>query len=311
VNPFDLRGPEFLLFYTLFAGAVFAVLYRMRGAGSKGGPKPQIEDPYLVAFLRGGAPEALRVATLSLMDRGLLAIRSSGSSSPFFVEAENRLEIASAQAIDSVRRPIEKQILEAFKEPKRIGTTLENLERCAASREYENKLEQTGLWHTQESRDAFQFRQKIAVYILLGVAVLKIFIAIARGHSNILFLIILAGVAVYCAARIGNPIRTARGDKFLQDVKTLFANLQLRASTLRPGGSTADLAWLASAYGLAAVPTGVFPHASALKPPPRAQDFASGGSSSDGSWFSSCGSSSCGGGCGGGSCGGGCGGCGS
>ena len=38
--------------------------------------KPPIDDPYFVAFLRGGETETLRVAALSLIDRGLLALKA-------------------------------------------------------------------------------------------------------------------------------------------------------------------------------------------------------------------------------------------
>jgi uncharacterized protein (TIGR04222 family) len=313
MNPFDLHGSEFLVFYLFFSVVVIGCIILLRGRDeSRESGKPPLDDPYLVAYLRGGEGEAVRVAALSLFDRGLLSIRSSGSSSPFS-GGENRLELADPRAIETVKRPLEKRVLEAFKTPGPISATLESLESCTPCLNYARNLEQLGLLPGEDIREKRRVRKQIAIGLLLGVAFLKILIAISRGRTNILFLIVLAILAAYVTSRIGNPFRTARGEKFLEDVKSLFASIRLRAATLRPGGATSDLVWLASAYGLGAVPALVFPHVSAFFPRKPLRDWGSTGSGDSGGFFSSCGSSSCGGGgCGGGGCGGGgCGGCGS
>jgi uncharacterized protein (TIGR04222 family) len=317
VNPFDLRGPEFLLFYFVFFVVVLFILFflRQRDERQEAG-KPTLDDPYLVACLRGGESEALRVATLSLIDRGLLILKSSGTSVLFPGAAENRLELKDPAAIDTVKRPIEKSILEAFKTAKPVGSTLDLLVGCTACSEYACKLEEFGLMPDPEIRSARRRRLMLAIYVLLGVAGLKIIIALSRGRTNILFLIILAGLAAYVTSRTSNPFRTARGEKFLEDVKSLFSSLRLRAASLRPGGATSDLVWLASAYGLREVPPVLFPQVTALYRRKSAREYGGWDFSSWGSGDSSCGSggTSCGGGSscgGGGGCGGGgCGGCG-
>ncbi len=75
MNPFDLCGPEFLLFYVVLVAAVSGVAVLVRRV-LESGPVPRFRevDPYLVAHLRGGSSEVLRVATISLLDRGLLQI---------------------------------------------------------------------------------------------------------------------------------------------------------------------------------------------------------------------------------------------
>jgi len=308
VNPFDLRGPEFLLFYFIFTCAVLIILILLRRIDERPNAlKPPLDDPYLVAFLRGGEQEALRVAALSLVDRGLLKLKSSGASI-FSSEAENQLELADPQAIEAAKRPIEKRVLEAFQTAHPIGATLDSLVGCQACADYAISLENLGLLPGPDTRAARNRRLWIALAILLGVAVLKILIALSRGRTNILFLIVMSALAAYVTSRLSNPFRTARGEKFLQDVRSLFGTLQLRANSLRPGGATTDLVWLASAFGLAEVSPILFPQVSALiKRRPQRESQGGGG------FFHSCGSSSCGGGgCGGGGCGGGgCGGCGS
>ena len=79
----------------------------------------------------------------------------------------------------------------------------------------------------------------------------------------------------------------------LADLRLLFDSLKQRAGS--ENWDTNGLTLFAAVFGIAAIPTVVFPHARTLYPAP-----ASSGST--------CGSSSCGGG---GGCGGGCGGCGS
>ncbi len=111
MNPFDLRGPEFLVFYFFFSAAVIGCITLLRRLDeNRESGKPPLDDPYLVAYLRGGEGEAVRVAALSLFDRGLLTFKSSGSSS-LFSAGENRLELTDARAIETVKRPIEKRVL--------------------------------------------------------------------------------------------------------------------------------------------------------------------------------------------------------
>ena len=72
MNPFALSGPEFLLFYAVFAVAV-AVAGRIAVAFLRPSTRGRLPtDPYLIAQFRGGASEALRTACVSLLDRGLL-----------------------------------------------------------------------------------------------------------------------------------------------------------------------------------------------------------------------------------------------
>jgi hypothetical protein len=103
VNPFNLSGPEFLFFYIGFAALVIIESVFLRRKYESGSP-PRIDlsDPLLIAFLRGGHSEAMRVATVSLVDRGLLLCVAT------------RLETAPHARPESVRRPIERAILEKF-----------------------------------------------------------------------------------------------------------------------------------------------------------------------------------------------------
>src|SRR5262245_60790029 len=84
MNPFDLSGDYFLVFYGLLGTASylflrFYVAHRERQLPI---PKLKLNDPFEIAFLRGSKNETIRIASLSLIDRGLLEIWSSISSTP-------------------------------------------------------------------------------------------------------------------------------------------------------------------------------------------------------------------------------------
>src|ERR1700730_13789622 len=75
MKPFDLSGPAFLVFYICLALMVIIALKLAIDEAEGGAPRPlPLSDPYQIAWLRGGTPEATRVAVLSLTDRGLLTL---------------------------------------------------------------------------------------------------------------------------------------------------------------------------------------------------------------------------------------------
>jgi len=76
--PFTLTGSEFLIFYALLCAAVIAGLVVWRRSKEAGeDARVNLSDPYLIACLRGGSQEAVRVAVVSLVDRGLLRLTAS------------------------------------------------------------------------------------------------------------------------------------------------------------------------------------------------------------------------------------------
>ncbi|MBI1866020.1 MAG: TIGR04222 domain-containing membrane protein, partial [Nitrospirae bacterium] len=180
MNPFDLPGPDFLVFYFFLAGIVIAGVLGARCL-REGGDAPRIDssDPYMIAYLRGGHREAARVAALSLVDRGLLKVKGED-----IVTAD-----PSGEAL--VRRPIEKAVLAWFKVPKEGSSVGDSLEAEAVCAKYRVELERLGLLPDEETKRT-RFRLNAgAVLILAGVALTKIAIALARGRTNVEFLAML------------------------------------------------------------------------------------------------------------------------
>lgn len=302
MNPFDLKGPEFLLFYAVLGIAtviIIRILNRIAEAGEFRS-KTTLTDPYEIAFLRSGAFEAIRVATVSLIDRGLLKAKNED------------LIVARTDADKLAQRPIERAILSAFTTSKSAYTVLKP--KATSALDAACDLYKTSLQDKRLLPDKACFTTRlpgllIGLGLALGVGITKIAIAIGRGKHNIVFLIImmiLFSIAVIVAFR---KRRTRAGDVALEKLKDQFSQLKSRAKQIKPGGSINEVALVAALWGLSMLPATQFPYIRQLYP----QAASSTGGDT---WIGGCGggssSSDSGGGssCGGGGCGGGCGGCG-
>jgi uncharacterized protein (TIGR04222 family) len=221
---------------------------------------------------------------LVLTDRGLLA-----------VQGDNLVNIRSGQSF--VHEPIERAILSRCAQSGTAATAVladPGVERACAP--YQAQLEQQQLMPDAGMR-ARRYRWfAIATATLLGIAAIKIEIAIGRGRFNVAFLIILAVIAVFASWLPVRRRRTSLGNRMVKDLRRLFGALRQRAASIRPGAMTSDTVLLAAVFGLSALPATGFADLHRV----YKKSASSGGG---------CGSS-CGSGCGGGG-GGGCGGCGS
>lgn len=291
MNPFDLRGPQFLLFYAILSAVVLATAAVLcRSLEPSGGAPTRLTDPYLIAFLRGGPLEAVRVAMLALLDRGLLV--ASGS----------RVATAPGAEAGHVARPLERAVLSAAAVPVEESWVARSPACLAACGVMQDVLAEQGLVPDAAARRRRRTSAVWVAILLLGVGGTKIVVALHRGRTNVLILVILMVIVALATAKLLlGPRRTPRGSALLADLERLFGGLRDRASHLRKGGATSELALLAGVFGLAAVPIGIMDSWTRV--------FAREVTQAGGCGSSGCGSSGCGGG-GGGGCGGGCGGCG-
>lgn len=287
LNPFELHGPGFLAFYVLFAVAVFVGVrawIRIVEARQASAP-PQLTDPYMLAFLRGGRKAALQVTAISLIDRGLL---SAGEDSMKTI----------GQKREFARRPIERAVIEAFDSRGDLSQLFKAPQVDAPCAKYEASLAGSGLVADIGMRSRRLLPVGLGIIALIGVSLAKGEIALAQGRHNLGFLIILTLLS--CAGLIWeySRLRTLQGDRALEDLRTLFSRLKDNGAAIRSGGESSDIAFLTAVFGIESLSESEFPTIRKLFG--KKADVGSGGCGS-----SSCGSSSCGGGCGGG-----CGGCG-
>jgi len=292
MNTFLLRGPQFLLFFAGFTAVVLLVLWHVRRwveAGRAGG-RLAMTDPYLIAYLRGGRNEAIRVAVVGLIERGLLRVRDKIE---LVVTGTGRKIAPGTDLLEAeVLRffSIRKQAPDALKQNTTAWESVLDTRRAA--------LEKAGLMPSVEVRGQRLTLALIGCAALAAVSELKIALAVSQGRSNIWFLVILTVMAmIFAVTMVFHAKRTPQGDAAMEDIQSIFEGVKHRVH-LRP--SLDDLIMVAAVFGMGALPAMAVPYAADLYP--RAAAAGDSGSGCGSSCGSSCG--------GGGGCGGGCGGCG-
>jgi uncharacterized protein (TIGR04222 family) len=290
-NPFTLRGPDFLLLFLFLCILVHLLVHAAIVMNEARVPaKGVLRDPYLIAYLRAGTLELVRVVGLSLALRGLLAVSPRG------------LMIIHPGEVSRATLPIERAVLQACRPGSTLTAIAGDGEVRLATQEYQRRLADSGLLPNARAKRARKWAVLAGTSILAFVAFCKIVIALDSGHSNISFLMILASVAILLLLVRFRSRLTSEGVSVLKGLKALFADLNRRSDQLA-ATAVAEATLLAAVFGVY-INSGTDPVAWRKVFPLQS------GSPADtiaASSVSSCSSS----GCGGGSGGGGCGGCGS
>lgn len=294
----SLIGLQFLGLYAVFAIAANWLLRRYyqvwESAGKDTGLHLVSKDPYQIAYLRGGEREAVEVVIFSLLDRGLLE------------EWNCKLRIARPDARQLVRRPIERAVLDGFRDwcapqdilgDSAIHASFENLR----AELIKGRLLAGPRTYFERSLPLF-----VALCLTLGLAGWRIAYAWQHGQHNIGFLIVLAVVCTYFLLRAYRQRLTRLGVETLAHLRRLFYYLLLRTRQIAPGGANQEAVAVASVFGMENLPGATFPFIERLFDKQPYDTRYSQGYGGDGGG----GGDSGGGDSGGGGCGGGCGGCG-
>ncbi|HEX2271819.1 MAG TPA: TIGR04222 domain-containing membrane protein [Pyrinomonadaceae bacterium] len=298
MNPFDLPGPQFLLFYVIYAVLVVAgtVFWRKRAELSES-PRIDLSDPYLIAYLRGGEKEALRVATIALIQRGLL------------LRVGRQIQRAENASPASAQKPIEKALLNKYARVGEASSMFEDDGLSKACESYGRTLRQARLLPDEWVNQGRLMRLLVAFFLLAGVGAAKVLLALAAGHTNVGFLIVLVVIAIAITVWLSFPRLTESGKAMIEDAQSLYSGMRARAGSLSAGSASVEPLMLAAVFGVGAVagsallPVDPFQHEKKRDASNACAAADPGCGSSGGSSCSSSGGSSCGGG-------GGCGGCG-
>lgn len=295
MNPLDMMGPEFIEFYLLWglgllaAGLLVRALLRLTGEASPSllrwspGVYPREGDAYTIALLRGGPREVVRTALGRLFSTGLLGVDGEV------------LHLGSSNDKAGLV-PVESAVLSALSEAPLSARKAESRARSRLHghlQPLEDDLRQQGLIPSLAQRDRFMLLRTVAMFLVIGLGLAKLAVALLRGRFNVGVLIVL--MVVYALAvffLLRPPLRTRAGDRYLAWLQKSHQGL---VSLLTSGRreSLGEMVLVTGIYGLETVPA-MAPLKTAFQPP------SSGGNGGDS-----------GGGCGGGGCGGGgCGGCG-
>ena len=308
-----MNGPEFLLLYSIFIAVALLITrwfnhWRDPRSGEPLPAVPSPADPYELAWLRGGSPEAIRLAVYELIHADLL---ESSWRAPAGSRAGTYL-LANPQAEPTALAPLARVVLRACATPQKPkdlmhGALVEGVD--AACRHWQLKHEEAGFLLSSSQRTSGWMLMVFSLLILVFITYGRVNDTFAHGHSNVLFLLALTVVAIVVMYRFGRPATrlTARGATYLKRLQSTLApsrrvipqstprsELNATSSDAAESTNTHQPNWspVASAalvpialYGMAALPgaeqremTHLFPQAD-----PKKADSTSG---------SSCGSSS-------------------
>lgn len=335
-----MDGPTFLLLYTgLVIVAIFATRWFNRGRDPRASeplpPVPSPADPYELAWLRGGAPEAIRLAVYDLKMAGLLTVAHPSGGGPTSSVLVAALDAGRSTAV----APIGRLVLRACMSPQNPkalmrGDVVERVDEACLH--WHTKYTDEGLLVPTSARVQGWLVVVVVMGMLAGITVVRVVNSLAAGHTNIAFLIVLTLVTMVLLPAFSHPTGrlTLRGRRHLAQLRNALApdpsmaprTARTAAAAPDSGGcggampaggsssSSSDGPW-SPATAAALVPLSLY-GMGALPPVERtemglmfeqaAKADASGGGGGCGS-ASSCGSSDSGGGGdgGGGGCGGG------
>ncbi|MCE5243152.1 MAG: TIGR04222 domain-containing membrane protein [Syntrophobacteraceae bacterium] len=304
----DMYGPDFLI---LYAAAIIIALIVARRMVRNAAPAdlampltlPLRPDPVEVAYLRGGEAEVIRFTVFKLIQNRLVMLNDAKSGTIVRIE-----DNARASALGG----FERAVYDSLYTPRKMKDVVKALfadfqARCLS---YRTSLEDRGLLATAFAR-AKALRVRLYILALIfGLGGYKLAVALSRGHTNVLFLVIMAIIGTILAFKVCRvPRLSRRGREYLDRFKAQVRPTAEAASKDQMSGfDDGALAFQVALLGFAVLAgTSYAAYADTLSPP--ASSFGdvtggcggggcgggsdSGGSSSDG-----------GGGCGGGGCGG-------
>lgn len=232
MNPFDLDGPRFLLFYLCFAPAAILFWRLLWIFGTRRSDASVLVDPIEIAYLRGGPREAIRVAVLGLIERDIIERPSD------IIVRTNAKTMRTNPSMNPIERALATHLID--------GHSAEN-----TAREQKLHAELTP-WRTKLERLGFIDRTGLlslrlwlflaTLATLLGVSGSKIAIAYARGHSNFFFLIVMTLIAAIVAQRVWFRSRTTTAGR------QVLASLQSLHQQAKPSG-VAEVMLQAAVFG--------------------------------------------------------------
>ena len=294
-NPFDLRGPEFMVLFGLSYVFSVAIAITLRSTLRRvhpqtiGRPPETLNDPYEVAYLAGGESRVAQAATGLLVHSGVFEVQRSSKTLVANLplpSSAHEIEEAVYSAAVATNGKAEGRHFSSF-----AGSALTTIR---------NSLAEKGLIETASSFAAAQFWSLVVMCPVLVLGVVKLNVGLSR-QKPVGFLI--AGLVVVVATMvwfaIRRPHRTAAGNRLLGQLTGELRSGDRVEKVSHDGGlEGSDLAYGIALLGL----TTALPATD-----PTLKLFTTSKASS----FGGCGISDAGGGCGGGGCsGGGCGGCG-
>jgi uncharacterized protein (TIGR04222 family) len=250
----DLTEPEFLAFYMALSTAVLLGFeaWWLVYANKHGAPDELPADPYLIAYLRGGRPEAVRVALLALFQERAVAVDGTILAG---VERDPRFR----------RVPIESELLASLGRPRPFRGLIDNGDGGGACAAFQARLEADGYVRAERAMAKGRAVHKALVWALIAVAAVRLAVDLSDGRpSNVELLVGLAMVVYTVGARRHLSLMTSRGRRALAAVRGSLGGAHDRVVSLGRGALADELLVVAGAFGLGVLPARDFAFVTAL-----------------------------------------------
>ncbi len=289
-NPIaNMYGPYFLLFYGFVIVVTLVTCWwnLRRGDGTANLPLPFVPaepDPYEIAYLRDGENELIRLVIFDLIQRDYLHLQ------------EQRIEQAPKHPNSNFLTPIEHDVFRWFSSPRKPSDVFQSslpvrvTQHCTIYRE---RLQNEKLLYPDEVKAAAGYFTLTGSLIILGLGGYKLLVALAKGHSNVLFLVIMGIVSLIILMNIcQTPRLSQRGRAYLERLQQTFEQLKGQASTVKPMTTHISLLLPVALFGTGILAGTIYADFEKIFHQSAASDGGDGGGDGGG------------GGCGGGGCGG-------
>jgi uncharacterized protein (TIGR04222 family) len=279
----------FLTVYAAFALALSFgyrqwLRYLDRPLPTPAGAMPLLDDPYAVAYLRGGAGEAVRTAVFALLCHGALG--------PAGKKGLQWMPDTDAAAL----HPLERAVLDRFDVPRPAQGLLWGASTPSPLDTYQDRLQRAGLLERRSGVERLVYRMLIALLFL--VAGVREVVAI-KAHVGHFPLAISAALAAWFFFAPTPSRLTAAGQQTIDRAKAVHQ------AAVGTAAGTREATWAAAAFGVGALSTQAYPMAIHAMPPKRPHETTGGDGGGQSGYGTSGGTDSCDGDGGGGDCGGG------
>jgi uncharacterized protein (TIGR04222 family) len=230
----DMPGPQFLLFYGLLIALTLTVCWWLLRQSDTTISLPAFQipsstlDPYEIAYLRGGENEVLRIVLFRLFQQGALyaipeELGWSGDDKDRIERRDSNTSLSTLE--NDVINCIHSHTARELFQDKAIQYVVE-----LNCRPYKQRLLDEQLLVGSEAKNRAFNWGSIAATVILGLGGYKLITALAKGHTNVYFLILMCAVAVGVLFGICSSRLTFRGKKYLQNLEAAFGHWKEQAS---------------------------------------------------------------------------------
>ncbi len=189
---------------------------------------PTEPDPYAVAYLRGGLGEVARVAVFELLQRGYVTGEYGVFGTAKDAPDRKHLQGVARVAYSWFRTRKAMSAREVFAPDGLVAKLRERVEP-----QLRQPLEAERLVATGKMKRSRWWLTAVAAGLVLALGGYKLTVALTKGYTNVIFLILLLLAALVAAAVIygKTPSLTARGRKYLDALSLAFRRLTARPET--------------------------------------------------------------------------------